>query len=42
MQAVQQAGIITGKPKHRFAPKDKATRLQAARMLAMLLQIGTR
>lgn len=37
-RALQQAGIISGKPGNLFAPKDTATRQEAAKMLAMLVQ----
>lgn len=37
-KAMQQAGIISGKFGNRFAPKDVASREEAAKMLGMLLQ----
>jgi uncharacterized protein (DUF2252 family) len=37
-KAIQQAGIISGKSGNRFAPKDLASREEAAKMLGMLLQ----
>ncbi|MNR05898.1 hypothetical protein D3C85_1219480 [compost metagenome] len=37
-KALQQAGIISGKSGNRFAPKDVASREEAAKMLGMLLQ----
>ncbi len=37
-KAMQQAGIISGKSGNRFAPKDFASREEAAKMLGMLLQ----
>jgi hypothetical protein len=36
--SLQQAGIISGKPGNRFAPKDHASREETAKMLGMLLQ----
>lgn len=37
-KAMQQAGIISGKSGNTFAPKDLASREEAAKMLGMLLQ----
>ncbi|KRE89959.1 hypothetical protein ASG89_34660 [Paenibacillus sp. Soil766] len=37
-RALQQAGIISGKSGNTFAPKDFASREEAAKMLGMLLQ----
>lgn len=37
-KAMQQAGIISGKSGNRFAPRDVASREEAAKMLGMLLQ----
>nr|WP_246320423.1 choice-of-anchor I family protein [Paenibacillus qinlingensis] len=37
-KAMQQAGIISGKSGNKFAPKDFASREEAAKMLGMLLQ----
>ncbi|OAS14612.1 choice-of-anchor I family protein [Paenibacillus oryzisoli] len=37
-KAMQQAGIISGKTGNTFAPKDLASREEAAKMLGMLLQ----
>ncbi|WP_171633413.1 choice-of-anchor I family protein [Paenibacillus plantarum] len=37
-KALQQAGIISGKSGNTFAPKDFASREEAAKMLGMLLQ----
>ncbi|KRE98442.1 hypothetical protein ASG89_05405 [Paenibacillus sp. Soil766] len=39
---LQQAGIISGKPGNRFAPKDEASREEAAKMLGMLMQQGVK
>ncbi|ATW25596.1 fibronectin type III domain-containing protein [Candidatus Formimonas warabiya] len=36
---MQKAGIINGKANNQFAPQDKATRAEAAKMLATLMQI---
>lgn len=38
-KSLQQAGIISGKPGNLFAPQDTATRQEAAKMLAILLQL---
>ncbi|MZQ82306.1 hypothetical protein GQF01_09180 [Paenibacillus sp. 5J-6] len=38
-KSLQQAGIISGKPGNLFAPQDTATRQEAAKMLAVLLQL---
>ncbi len=36
--AMQRAGIISGYPDGRFAPKDNASKAQAAKMIALLMQ----
>lgn len=38
-KSLQQAGIISGKSGNLFAPQDTATRQEAAKMLAILLQL---
>lgn len=38
-QTMQQAGVINGKSANRFAPKDNASREEAAKMLGILLQL---
>ncbi len=37
--AMQQAGILSGRGDNRFAPQENVTRAEAAKMLAMLMQI---
>ena len=39
--SMQQAGIISGKGANNFAPKDNATRAEACKMLAMVMQKTT-
>jgi len=39
VSAMQQAGILNGKGNNRFAPQEPATRAEAAKMLAILMQI---
>lgn len=36
---MQKAGIISGKPNNLFDPKGSATRAEASKMIAVLLQI---
>ncbi|HHW31852.1 MAG TPA: S-layer homology domain-containing protein, partial [Clostridiaceae bacterium] len=36
---MQKAGIISGKPNNIFDPKGSATRAEASKMIAVLLQI---
>lgn len=38
VSSMQQAGIIIGKGENRFAPTDNATRAEACKMIAMLMQ----
>lgn len=38
VSAMQQAGIIAGKGSNQFAPRDNATREEAAKMISVLLQ----
>ena len=38
VSTMQQAGIISGREDGKFAPKDEATRAEAAKMLALFLQ----
>lgn len=38
VSTMQQAGIINGREDGKFAPKDKATRAETAKMLALFLQ----
>ncbi|MGG1519849.1 DUF2252 family protein [Paenibacillus oryzisoli] len=41
-KTMQQAGIISGKSGGRFAPKDLASREEAAKILGMLMQLSAR
>ncbi|OCT13070.1 hypothetical protein A8709_20160 [Paenibacillus pectinilyticus] len=41
-KAMQQAGIISGKSGNTFAPKDFASREEAAKMLGMVLQLSAK